>query len=176
MSRFRVRSDLWKQNHGDSPPVLSAVLTGTLVPTVTEADIVTGGKTVIITLTGDTWVAAGATFDAERQNIINGLDSAQAEAAGWDAVVKATAAVTDVVRTSSTVVTITLEAFASYNVTATETITCTIPASALVSVLSLVATPTFTVTAVGASADVSAQYLFMRPMMVYSAGRAVMEI
>jgi hypothetical protein len=63
-----------------------------------ETEIRTGGSTLVLTLTGDTWVAAGAAFDAERQNIIDGLDSAQAEAAGWDAVVKAGLAVTDVVR------------------------------------------------------------------------------
>ena len=28
------------------------------------------GKTIIITLTGDTWVAAGATFDAQRLAIL----------------------------------------------------------------------------------------------------------
>lgn len=123
-------------------------LTGTITSSATEADIVAGGKTIILTITGDTWVASGAAFDAQRQNIINGIDSAQAEANGWDAVVKATAAVTDVVRTSATVVTITLEAFATYNITATETITATIPATALTGASAIVATPTFTVAAI----------------------------
>lgn len=34
----------------------TAALTGTAADTIDEADIVTGGKTVILTLTGDTWV------------------------------------------------------------------------------------------------------------------------
>jgi hypothetical protein len=38
--------------------VLSAAITGTATASITEADVVTGGKTVILTLTGDTWVAA----------------------------------------------------------------------------------------------------------------------
>ncbi len=126
-----------------------AKLTGTATAGITEADIVTGGKTIIITLTNDTWVASGGTFDAIRQDIINGLDSAQSEGTGWDAVVKATQGVAGVVRTSATVVTITLDAFATYNITATETITCTVPSTAVVSVTSYVATPTFTVTAIG---------------------------
>jgi hypothetical protein len=123
----------------------SVALTGTIT-TATEADIVAGGKTIILTLSGESWVASGATFDAERQNIINGLDSAQAEAAGWDAVVKATAAVTDVVRTDAQTVTITLEAFGTYSITATETITATVPSTAVLLAAARVASPTFTVT------------------------------
>ena len=126
---------------------VTVALTGTVTSSITEADIVTGGKTIILTLTGDTWVASGGTFDAQRQNIINGIDSAQAEGTGWDAVVKAGLAVTDVVRTSDTVVTITLDAFATYDITATETITATVPATALVGNSAIVASPTFTVSA-----------------------------
>ncbi len=127
----------------------SAVLTGTAVPSITETNIVSGGRTIIITLTNDTWVTAGATFDGQRQNIINGIDSAQSEATGWDLVVKALQGVAGVVRTSDTVVTITLDAQATYNITATETITATIPSTALTGGVAILATPTFAVTAVG---------------------------
>lgn len=129
----------------------TCALTGTITSSATEADIVAGGKTIILTLTGDTWVASGATFDAIRQDIIDGIDSAQAEANGWDAVVKAGEAVTAVVRTSNTVVTITLSAFASYDITATETITATVPAAALSGGFSILASPTFTVAAAAAA-------------------------
>ncbi|MBI4090483.1 MAG: hypothetical protein HY422_00495, partial [Candidatus Komeilibacteria bacterium] len=132
----------------DNSVIATAALTGTVTASITEADIVTGGKTIVLTLSGDNWVAAGATFDAQRQNIINGIDSAQAEGTGWDAVVKATQGVSGVVRTSATVVTITLDAFASYNITATETVTATIPATALVGGNAIVATPTFDITSV----------------------------
>lgn len=128
----------------------TVAVTGTATASITEADVVTGGKTVILTLTGDTWVTTGATFDAQRQNIINGMDSAQAEATGWDAEVKAKIAVTDVVQTSSTVVTITLDAEAAYNITATETITVTVPSTATtLNAGAIVATPTFAITAMG---------------------------
>lgn len=126
-----------------------AIVTGTTVPTNVETSIVSGGLTIIITLTNDTWAASGATFDAQRQNIINGLNSAQAEANGWNAVVRATQGVAGVVRTSATVVTITLDAFATYDITATETITVTVPSTAVNGAQSIVATPTFTVTASG---------------------------
>lgn len=125
---------------------ISAAVSGTATDTIDEADVVAGGKTIIITLTGDTWVAAGATFDAQRQNIIDGLDSAQSEGTGWNAEVRDKEVVGAVVRTSDTVVTITLTAAAAYDITAQETITVTVPATALVtSTGDLTATPTFTV-------------------------------
>lgn len=124
----------------------SAVLSGTITSATTEAHVVAGGRTIILTLAGDSWVTAGGTFDAQRQNIINGLDSAQSELLGWNNVVQALQGVAGVVRTSDAVVTITLDAFATYNITATETITATIPSTALTLGAALVAAPTFTVT------------------------------
>lgn len=127
----------------------SVALTGTVTSSCTEANIVAGGKTIILTVAGDTWVASGATFNAQRQNIINGIDSAQAEATGWDAVVKAGLAVTDVVRTDSFTVTVTLPAFASYDISALETVTATVPSTALSLASAIVASPIFTVSASG---------------------------
>ena len=134
----------------------TAAITGTATASITEADVVAGGKTIIITLTGDTWVAAGATFDAQRQNIINGLDSAQSEALGWDAKVKALEVVSAVVRTSATVVTVTLTASATYDITAQETITVTVPATAVVAALAIVGAPTFTVAIASVNATATA--------------------
>ena len=126
--------------------IKSASISGTITASVTEADIVTGGKTLIITLSNDTWIAAGAgSFDLQRDEIIAGIDSGQAEATGWDAVVKATQSLAGVVRTSDTVVTITWDAFATYNITAQETITVTVPGTAVAGAGAIVATPTFTV-------------------------------
>lgn len=134
----------------ESAAAASAALTGTIT-SATEANIVSGGKTIILTLTNDTWVAAGGTFDGQRQNIINGMTSAGSELLGWNNVVKALQGVSGVVRTSSTVVTITLDAQVTYNITANETITVTIPSTAVVGALALVASPTFTITAAGAT-------------------------
>ncbi len=126
------------------------VLSGTITST-TENDIVAGGKTIILTLTDDNWIAAGGSFDAQRDEIIAGLDSGGSEAAGWDAVPKVSQSVGGVVRTSNTVVTITLDAFASYSITANETITATIPATATVGSYSVIAAPTFTITNVSSA-------------------------
>lgn len=146
-----TRSGTWDIGADEyTAPAVSAAITGTAQPTSTEAQIVAGGRTIIITLTGDTWVASGSTFDAQRSAIIQGLDSAQSEGTGWNAEVRDKAPVTDVVRTSDTVVTITLSAQAGYNITATETITVTVPGAALTGNNPVTATPTFTVTAVSA--------------------------
>ena len=66
-------------------------------------------------------------------------------ALGWNAKVRDLEVATAVVRTSDTVVTITLSASATYNITAQETITVTVPASAVNFGVAIVATPTFTV-------------------------------
>lgn len=125
---------------------ISAAITGSITPSATESDIVVGGETIIITLSGDTWVAAGAAFDAQRANIIQGLDSAQSELTGWNNEVRDKEVVGAVVRTSDTVVTITLSASAAYNITANETVTATVPATAVAGGVAITATPTFDVT------------------------------
>lgn len=155
---YYLREDGVSKYLTETQPTNSVALTGT-VTTAIEADIVTGGKTIILTLTGDTWVTVGATFDAQRQNIINGLTSAQSEALGWNNVVKALQGVAGVVQTSSTIVTITLDAQATYNITAAETITVTVPATALTGAGALVATPTFTINL--AAAQSTNQFLTM---------------
>jgi len=125
----------------------SAALTGTILTfsPAREAQIVAGGRTLIITLDADTFIAAGATFNAQRQAILNGITSAQAEATGWNTVVRDAQAVTAVARTSDTVVTVTFAAAPTYDITANETITVTVPAAALTGGVALEATPTITI-------------------------------
>jgi len=128
-----------------APYPVSAVASATVTASLTEAQVVAGSETIVIDLINDTWVASGATFNAQRQNIIDGLDSAQAEATGWNAEVRDKEVVGAVARTSDTKVTITLTAAAAYAITADETITATIPATAVTAAGELTATPTFTV-------------------------------
>lgn len=96
----------------------SAALTADLA----ESTIVAGGQTIVITLTEDTWVAAGATFNAQRQNILDGITGATFISAQD---------VTTVVRTSDTVVTITLTAVAGYSIDSDEVGAVIVPATAL---------------------------------------------
>ena len=93
---------------GTATATPTAVLTGTASDGATEAQIKAGGQTIVITLTDDTWVAAGSAFDAQRQNIIDGLNSAQSETLGWNNEVRDKLDVSAIVRTSDTVVTITI--------------------------------------------------------------------
>ena len=153
-----------------------AAASGTIIPGgCTESEIVSGGRTIVVTLSGDEWVADGATFEAQRQNIINGVDSGGEEAGGWDAVVKAELAVTAVVRTNATTVTITLPDFdddpnTAYAITANETVTVTIPATAVVGAVEIVATPTFQISAeLAAPENLSIVYDATGLAMVYDA-------
>ena len=131
----------------------TAAVTGTIVAGgVLEDEIVVGGETIIITLTGDTWVATVGADNAITTALIAGIDSGGAEAAGWDAVVKANMVFSDVARTSNTIVTITLGTEPTYLIDNDETITVTIPATALTAAVEIIATPTFDVTAVATAA------------------------
>ena len=131
-------------------------MTGTAISGgVTEAQIITGGETIILTLTSGTWAASGSVFDALRQGFLDGLTSSSSGTYSFRTAVAANCAVTDVVRTSSTIVTITLDAAATYGIVANDTVTVTIPSGAVVYSNGYTAygtfqpaTPTFTVTAV----------------------------
>ena len=151
------------------PPVLSVAAVGYVPQQIKTLEIPSGtivvdgyapqigGSTAIevpvgaVAVTGyaPTRVVRYTAFADAISAIILGLDSAQSEGTGWDAVVKAAleADHTKVVRTSDTVVTITLPACGTYSITANETITVTIPVAALVSSTSdIVASPTFGIT------------------------------
>lgn len=132
----------------------TAVLSGTAIGGLLEAEVVTGGDTIIITLTNDKWVAAGIDFNNQRQAIIDGLDSDGVEGTGWNAEVRDKEVVGAVARISDTVVTITLSAAAAYDIVASEEITVTIPAAALLVVTDpVIAAPTLVVTAFGVAVD-----------------------
>lgn len=133
-----------------SGATVTAAVTGTATATIDEDDVTTGGKTIIITLTGDTFKAAGTGpigTTAESQALIDGITSAQTETTGWNNEVRDNLVpADDLVRTSDTVATITLPAAASYDITAQETITVTVPVSVLVTGAgAITAAPTFTV-------------------------------
>ena len=129
----------------------TAALSGTLADNATETELRSSGQTLVITLTNDTWHTNVGSPSTETTALINGLDSAQGETKGWDAVVKAGLNDTHVVRTSPTVVTITLPAFSTYDISAQETITVTVPAAALVTSTTDVDAGTFNTTVVAGS-------------------------
>ena len=141
------RADSWVGD--DLAASVTAALTGTMTASVDEDDITTGGKTVIVTLVGDTWKAAGTGpigSTADTQALIDGFDAASSPTNGWNNEVRDKALTSEVVRTSSTIATWTVGAQAGYDISAQETITGTIPTAALTTGAgALTATPTFTV-------------------------------
>jgi hypothetical protein len=137
--------------------VATATLSGTAIAGgVGEAAIVTGGETIIVTLAGDTWEAYDGTalyLIATADKLIDGL----ASVAGTDDLAKIKTALkaacnatdnTAVIRTSATVITITLPAVATYAITVSEEISLEIPADLLESSATpLASSPHITVTA-----------------------------
>jgi hypothetical protein len=122
----------------------TAALSGTIQNATAnaESDIAAGGSTIIVTLTGDTWVAADGTdgtnandyLIATADALLDGLAhvSGDDDVADIIAAAKADVTATDndaVIRTSATVLTITLPAVAGYAIGADEVISLTVPAA-----------------------------------------------
>jgi len=107
-----------------------ATLSGTIIAGgVTEAEIVTGGETIIITLSDNKWHADIAADNARTTALIAGIVGSDIAGTGWNDEVAITH--TNVVRTSDTIVTITTPAAGSYAIAADETVTIIIPKEAL---------------------------------------------
>ena len=137
-------------------PSVSAAVTGTAKDSITEDDITGAGtQTVIITLTGDTWIAAGTGpigTTAQSDAILALLDGDVAGGSGFDVEVGDNFVTGDLVRTSNTVATITIGQEAGYDISSTETITMGDIANAVLTTSGVDITPTgntFTITAVG---------------------------
>lgn len=108
--------------------IITVALSGTMVAGgVTEAEMVTGGETLIITLTGDTWAATIGADNALTTALLAGIT-------GDDdyATIAALTDFEDVARTSSTIVTITYPAGTGYDIAADEDVSVAVPASAVV--------------------------------------------
>jgi len=118
----------------------TAAITGTAT-TATESDIRAGGKTIIITLTDDTFVTGTTSEDAVAAGI-SGSSS-------WNSEVRDNTDNTDIVLSSGdTIATVTLPAASGYEITEDDTITAIIPAASLTTSSSAVtASPTFDITA-----------------------------
>lgn len=91
-------------------------------------------------------------YDDSRAGQVAGYDSAQAEAAGFDARKATILPVSAFTRTSGTVSTAVMVADAGYNITAQETLTVSVGAGVTLRGLALVGTPTFTIDPSGAAA------------------------
>jgi hypothetical protein len=118
----------------------TAIVSGTLLGS-NEKNVVNGGRTTDIDLTNTTWVAAGATFNAVRQDIIDGNSATDDEIFGWNGEVRDNEVVESVERISDSRVLITWTAAAGYDIEQNELINVTVPASAVVGGIAIEATP-----------------------------------
>ena len=141
---------------------VTAAITGTMTASVNEDDITNGGKTIIITLVGDTWKVAGTGpigSTADTQALIDGFDAASSPTNGWNNEVRDKALTSEIVRTSATIATWTVAAQAGYDISAQEIVTGTIPTAALTTGAgALTATPTFTIDQVAVGGVVSGSH------------------
>lgn len=128
----------------ESSDPAGAIVSGTAATGLSQSSVINGGETVVISLQNATWAASGSTFNAQRQNIINGMTASVTTTNGWNNEVRDNLAVTAVARTSDTQVTITLSAQAGLSITSNEIITITVPATATSESGALVASPSFT--------------------------------
>jgi len=139
-------------------PVSFAAAAATAVVTranITEAEMVAGGQTIIITLANDTWVAF---LSSDLSPIVDNMVSDQSEATGWNQLIatdyhQVSNKTMTAFRTSDTVLTLTITAQAAFDITADETITVTVPGSWVNGASDILATPTFDVTEVAVVED-----------------------
>jgi hypothetical protein len=131
-----ARNDTLAANPHSANVAPTIALTGTAISGgALEAEIVTGAETIIITLTNDTWHPDLGADNAITDAFIAAITGDDAGATGWDDQILAgdgALAFGDVARTSSTVVTITLPASASFAIAADETVTVAPPAGSTV--------------------------------------------
>jgi hypothetical protein len=125
-------TDFWVANYwvGNN---ITAAPSGT-IPGSDQSLIHDTGGTLILTLTNDTWIAAGTGpigTTAQSNAIVASITSAQVEAAGWNVQVRDALDNTDLTRDSDTQATLTVPVTAGYVITADETITATIPNAVL---------------------------------------------
>jgi hypothetical protein len=131
----------------------AVTLTGDAIPGgITETDIVSSGTTIVGTVAVDTLVA---TFGSDNQittDFIDGWNSAQSESGGWNAKIRDVLTHTAVTRDTANQFTFVIPPTGDYVITASETITLTVPASSLTGGIEIVATPSLvTISEAGAS-------------------------
>ena len=133
---------------------VTAALTGTMFASVTESDIVAGGKTIIITLVGDTFKAAGTGpigSTADTQALIDGISALTSPGTGWNAEVRDKALTSEITRDSATQATWLVGAQAGFDISVQQTVEGIIPTAVLVTGAgAITAVPTFTIDIVAA--------------------------
>ena len=124
----------------------SVVLTGTAITELLESDVITGSKTIIATISDDTWLSTLGADNAATTAWLNGLTSDRNGSGEWDTRVRDNLVYTDLTRNSDTVATLVLPA-SIYEPEGNETITLTVDVSTMTSTAAdVTASPTISIT------------------------------
>ena len=120
------------------------------------------GKPIVVTVTlsGDTWVdAVGADDfgDGPTTDLINGITAGVSSLTGWNNIIRPGIQPANVERVDDATVVITVSEFFDFDIQQPETVTVTVPASALVSDMAIVAAPPFEMLPVGASVTIGGE-------------------
>ena len=142
-------------------PTPAALFGGSLLGNIGEEQLrSTANFTLSITLSGDEWSAAMDTDDALRAELLNSLVATASSEYGWNSVVRGYLGLeTLFLDRADNAVTITLPAFPLYDTNAPETITCTVPSSAVVSGNRVFASPSFRIRTVSGGATLTGRLL-----------------
>eukprot|EP00163_Fabomonas_tropica_P034660 TRINITY_DN96_c0_g1_i7.p1 TRINITY_DN96_c0_g1~~TRINITY_DN96_c0_g1_i7.p1 ORF type:complete len:4713 (-),score=554.72 TRINITY_DN96_c0_g1_i7:428-12508(-) len=126
----------------------TVVLTGTIQDGSqnAELDIRTGGATIILDVISGTFVPTIGNNNAITTALITGMASALTSPSGFNNLVRPAIGYTNVTRVSNTQVSVTLPAVPGYDISASELITATVPATALTAATSVIATPVLLIT------------------------------
>lgn len=110
----------------------AATVTGTVAPLLTEADMINGGKTIIITLTNHKWISDVVTKANNREKLMAGFTAPQGKAsdiAQWQEALEVIKASATFVRISDIAVSITLPRGDAFNIDDELEVKLTIPGS-----------------------------------------------
>lgn len=110
---------------------LSGSLAGSLAGAARDSDVVAGGGTLVVHLRGARWHADVGSNSAATTALLAGLASAEADPAGWNAVVTPLLDFNAVTRDGDKVVTITLPVAGGYGPAAGEVVSLAVPPAAL---------------------------------------------
>ena len=151
----------------------SASISGTLITTPpTESDIVTGGKTLVITLKNDVWAQDVVSTGAKLDSLIDNIKTTTSTP--WDDVQSLLRSNhSNVVRTNDKVLTITLPAVPSYALTQDQTINVSIPSIALATSSVPITAGSFTVKAVAATLSGTAVTAPLSSTSVVAGGKTI---
>jgi hypothetical protein len=128
---IKTRNDMLASNPHTAADNPTIALSGTAITGgVLESEIVTGSETVIITLTNDTWVPTLGSNNAITTAFLAAITGDDGGATGFDDEVALVHG--NLVRTSATVLTLTLPAAALYAILADETVSVAPPANSVV--------------------------------------------